>query len=166
MSNIKIHQFTESDWATYKSIRLASLNDSPESFGSTYEREAAFSIDEWKSRINPGNGIAHVLPLVAKIEQASVGLASGVVHEPDCVHVYQMWVSPEYRGRGVGQALLNQIRSWAQELQLSSLFLAVTTTNIAAINMYTSFGFVPYGELEPLRKGSQLTVQSMVLKLK
>lgn len=92
MSNIEIKTFFERDWETYKLLRLASLQDSPDSFGSTFERETAFSEDEWKSRINASEGPAHVLPLFVELKGNPAGLAWGVVHNPESKfgHVYQM----------------------------------------------------------------------------
>lgn len=167
MSKLEINEINERDWEMYKSLRLTSLSDSPDSFGSTLEREAAFTKEEWKSRLSVSSGLADVLPLVGYYEERAVGLASGVLHEANSksAHVYQMWVSPECRGLGVGRALLTRIVSWANGLQLGSLFLAVTTTNIEAIALYSSFGFLPEGETEPLREGSNLVMQPMKLNL-
>jgi len=168
MSNIKIKVLMQSEWEIYKSLRLASLQDSPDSFGSTFEREETFTEEEWKSRINRVSEPLHVLPLFAEIDGAPVGLASGVVHafEPDCAHVYQMWVSPDCRGHGIARALLSQIELWAKKNNLSTLSLAVTITNMEAVDLYTSSGFSPSGGPEPLREGSLLVVQPMVLQLK
>ena len=167
MSKIEIKTFTESDWEIYKSLRLASLGDSPDSFGSTLVREAAFSDDEWKGRLNTSPGVLHTLTLVAYFEGRAVGLVSGVVHKenPASAHVYQLWVSPESRGVGIARALLTRIVSWSTELQLRSLLLAVTTTNTEAVSLYRSFGFVLDGETEPLRDGSELVIQPMKLDL-
>ena len=109
----------------------------------------------------------HTLLLVAYFEERAVGLVSGVVHKrnPKSVHVYQMWVSPDSRGLGIARALLTRIISWATELQLGSLLLAVTTTNTEAIALYCSVGFVLDGETEPLRDGSELVIQPMKLDL-
>lgn len=163
MSDVTITTLVTQSWETYKSLRLASLKDAPDSFGSTFERETEFSEEEWKSRITATNGPTRVLPLVAEFEGSPIGLAWGVVHTPKSksVHVYQMWVSPEHRGTGVGRQLLDRIIEWTHEVELSSLSLAVTTINIPAIMLYESLGFLRYGKPEPLRDGSPLVMQSM-----
>ncbi len=167
MSSIKINEFIESEWEIYKLLRLASLRDAPDSFGSTLEREVEFTEKEWKSRIKPAFEPLHVLPLVAKFDGSPVGLASGVVHtsESDSAHVYQMWVSQEYRGNGIGRALLSKIETWAKELNLCTLSLAVTIKNMEAVSLYKSAGFLPSGSPEPLRENSPLLMQPMELKL-
>ncbi|TFK34766.1 acyl-CoA N-acyltransferase [Crucibulum laeve] len=42
----------EDDIANYRSIRLKSLKTNPEAYGSTYEREIAFTTDQWRSRLD------------------------------------------------------------------------------------------------------------------
>lgn len=167
MVEIKINVISKNDIEAYRSIRLASLQDSPDSFGSTYERELSLSKNEWLSRISPEENTIHLLPLIVEYNNVYVGLAFGAVHkqEPNSAHIYQMWVSPNHRGNGIGKALLNYIQSWAKELRLNNLLLAVTTTNLNAVNLYKSVGFFNVGELEPLRTGSSLAIQPMELTL-
>lgn len=167
MDKIRINLISMANIESYKSLRLTSLKDSPDAFGSTYEREFGFTRDEWESRISPDKSTVHLLPLIVEYNGGYAGLAFGVVHkqEPNSTHIYQMWVSPDCRGKGIGQALLKRIRSWAEELRLNTLLLSVTTTNLAAVNLYKSFGFVAVGETEPLREGSHLVIQPMELKL-
>ena len=80
MDKLQISVFPETDWETYKSLRLESLQDSPDSFGSTFERETKFTKKDWKSRLVPSENSIHVLPLVALANGKPVGLASGAVH--------------------------------------------------------------------------------------
>lgn len=167
-NDILIQELAAEDWQAYKFVRLASLLDSPDSFAVTYEEEKDLTSDEWMSRISPKNGPHAVLPLMAKICDVPVGLAFGVMHTPDAqsVHIYRMWVSPGYRNRGVARELLNNLVIWAARLKSKSLKLSVTTTNLAAISLYSSFGFERSGRPEELRSGSALVVQPMELILK
>lgn len=168
MSEIRIKTLAPQDWPIYRSIRLASLSDSPDSFGSTYACEALLPDSEWQSRLNPDGRANNALPLFAVVDGIPVGLAWGLIHDPGSggANIYQMWVSPEARGLGIGRLFLDHIEVWALKKGCDLLFLSVTTNNIAAIGLYQSSGFVPSGQAEELREGSELKTQSMVKALR
>ena len=56
-----------------------------------------------------------------------------------------MAVAREWRGRGVGSALLAAAIEWARERGLHKLSLAVFAHNVAAIALYRKFGFIEEG---------------------
>src|SRR5438128_4402686 len=56
-----------------------------------------------------------------------------------------MAVAREWRGRGVGSALLAAAIDWARERGLHKLSLGVFAHNAAAIALYRKFGFVEEG---------------------
>jgi ribosomal protein S18 acetylase RimI-like enzyme len=57
-----------------------------------------------------------------------------------------MYVTPTFRGRGVGRALLDTVIAHARTFgHLRKLTLSVTASNAAAIALYQSRGFVSYG---------------------
>jgi RimJ/RimL family protein N-acetyltransferase len=56
-----------------------------------------------------------------------------------------MAVAREWRGRGVGAALLAAAIAWARERGLHKLSLSVFPHNTAAIALYRKFGFVEEG---------------------
>jgi putative acetyltransferase len=56
-----------------------------------------------------------------------------------------MAVDREWRGRGVGSALLAAAIEWAREHGLHKLSLTVFAQNAAAIALYNKFGFVEEG---------------------
>ncbi|WP_417579293.1 GNAT family N-acetyltransferase [Nitrincola sp.] len=167
MSEFEIKTLTPEDWEIYKSARLKSLRDSPDSFGSTYDQESALSDAEWQTRLNLKLRALDALPLVAKMDGQPVGLAWGVIHEPDLgvAHIYQMWVSPALRGKGIATSLLREIKAWAAGRGCEFVALAVTNSNQAAVSLYMSSGFIATGQLEELRSGSAIMVQPMVMKL-
>ncbi len=55
-------------------------------------------------------------------------------------------VVPEYRRRGIAGMLIKKITDSARALGLSSLTLEVRKSNIAALNLYTKYGFKVVGE--------------------
>jgi RimJ/RimL family protein N-acetyltransferase len=56
-----------------------------------------------------------------------------------------MMVAPDWRGRGVGSALLEAAMHWARERGLHKLSLSVFPHNAAALALYRKFGFVEEG---------------------
>lgn len=56
-----------------------------------------------------------------------------------------MAVAREWRGRGVGSALLEAAIVWAREQGLHKLSLSVFPHNAAALGLYRKFGFVEEG---------------------
>jgi RimJ/RimL family protein N-acetyltransferase len=56
-----------------------------------------------------------------------------------------MLVAREWRGRGVGSALVAAAIEWARERGLHKLSLSVFAHNAAAIALYRKFGFVEEG---------------------
>ncbi len=58
-----------------------------------------------------------------------------------------MMVAADWRGRGVGKALLAAAVEWARVRGLHKLALSVFPHNSAAITLYRKFGFVEEGRL-------------------
>jgi len=56
-----------------------------------------------------------------------------------------MAVAQDWRGRGVGSALLETAIAWAREQRLHKLSLDVFAHNERAIGLYRKFGFVEEG---------------------
>lgn len=167
MNKYRIYTLDESDWREYKAIRLESLRDSPDSFGSTYEREIAFTEKQWKSRLRSKKDNVNSILWVAAAEKDLIGLLSMVLNlsNPGRASLYQMWVGPAYRKIGVGTALLNLAMDEATHLSVDSIYLSVTTSNTDAISIYSKKGFAETGSTELLREGSDLESQIMKLSL-
>jgi RimJ/RimL family protein N-acetyltransferase len=58
-----------------------------------------------------------------------------------------MMVAPEWRGRGVGTALMTEALRWAREAKVEKLALSVYPDNAAALALYRRFGFEAEGRL-------------------
>ncbi|MCG6542768.1 GNAT family N-acetyltransferase [Pseudomonas sp. KSR10] len=167
MNEVEIKIITPDEWELYKLARLNSLKESPDYFGSIYDQEAVLSDAEWRSRLDLKFRDVDALPLIAELKGQPVGIAWGFIHKPNLqvAHIYQMWVSPELRGKGIAKSLLLKIKTWALGRGCSLMALGVTTSNEAAVNLYKKFGFIAAGQLEELRAGSPLLVQPMTIEL-
>ncbi len=159
--------FRSSEWQLYRTLRLRSLEDSPDAFGSTLAHEQSHSDEFWSTRLRLGKAGGLDLPLVAEVGGEAVGLAWGRIeaHEPEVARVYQMWVTPEWRGDGAAQELLGEIVSWARANGARFVRLDVTCGNSPAVRLYQRSGFKPIGETHPLRPGSRIEAQEMQLGL-
>lgn len=162
-----VRRFAAHEWRTYRELRLRALAESPGAFGSTLEREAPRPDAEWRERLARGAGAVGELPLLALVDDTPAGLAWGRVDDREtCVaQLYQVWVAPEYRSRGVGRGLVDAVIAWARAGGLRVLRLGVTTGDSAAVRLYRRCGFVEAGEAQPLRPGSALRCQPMELAL-
>jgi RimJ/RimL family protein N-acetyltransferase len=72
----------------------------------------------------------------------------GSIHIERSNHGYGelgMAITREWRGRGVGSALMVAVIEWAREQELHKLSLGVWPHNAAAIALYRKFGFVEEG---------------------
>jgi ribosomal-protein-alanine N-acetyltransferase len=57
-------------------------------------------------------------------------------------HISNVAVHPDFRGRGVGAALIDALIEWARRLwELSDFTLEVRASNVAAIRLYQNAGF-------------------------
>lgn len=60
-------------------------------------------------------------------------------------HILNLCVRETMRGRGIGRTLLRQLLDLAVEAGVEDAFLEVRPSNLAAIRLYQSLGFVPVG---------------------
>jgi ribosomal protein S18 acetylase RimI-like enzyme len=55
-----------------------------------------------------------------------------------------MYVKPEFRGMGINRQIIDRLRDWASQKQVSEVFLEVYEANLPAIKAYEKSGFCPY----------------------
>ena len=63
----------------------------------------------------------------------------------DSADMMNIAVAPEYRRRGVGRMLINNLISYLREQKVIALLLEVRVSNMAAISLYQKFGFQQVG---------------------
>jgi ribosomal protein S18 acetylase RimI-like enzyme len=84
----------------------------------------------------------------ASVVAVADGQVVGLVHVEASRHGFGdlgMLVHRDWRGRGVGTALLREAIEWARAAGLHKLCLEVFTHNEAAIGLYRACGFVEEG---------------------
>jgi len=142
---VMVRQTALADWQALRDVRLQALRDAPYAFGSSYAREAAFDEAEWRKRSARDGSFLAFLP-----ELTPAGLAGGFREESGLVELVAMFVRPQARGRGVGEALIAAVVGWARARDATSVHLWVTETNQPARGLYQRCGFTVTAERQPL----------------
>lgn len=155
------------EWAMYRDVRLSALADAPDAFCTTLADEQARALDSWATRLAQAAVSGQDHPLIAELAGAPVGMlwAKRDDADPGVVNLFQMWVAPEGRGRGVAAALLAQAVAWARAAQARVVQLDVTSGGTAAARLYLRAGFCNVGPASPRSPGSPIMQQNMRLEL-
>jgi ribosomal protein S18 acetylase RimI-like enzyme len=158
----------------YRLMRLRALTDSPSVFGSTFQREIAFSPQVWTQRLMNPHQITFIAttsssvdlielpadcetwnqPCQLKVTDQSLPL--GVItciqsfDNPEDARIVGFWVSPEARRQGIGKALIEKALDWAnqrveEQERFKSVVLGVCKDNWAARGLYEKCGFTRAG---------------------
>ncbi len=151
---IEIREVGADGWPAMRDIRLAALRDDPQAFASTYEREAAFAEADWQRRIAGGGSFLAYAP---ELGPGPAGIAGGFESGPGTVELVSMWVRPQARGRGIGQALVGAVAGWARARGAVRMHLWVAENNDNARLLYERCGFRPTAERQPLPSSPGMT---------
>ncbi len=111
-----------------------------------------------KQRIESKDGIF----LLAKENNEIVGVALGREYAGVC-HLGFLGVKEEYRGKGVGAALLNRFIKKAKERKAHKVWLFTSPNLLPAIELYIKNGFLPEGFLRKHTRGLDLIIYSKFL---
>lgn len=158
---VLVRETVGDDWQALRDIRLEALRNAPEAFASSYERELDRPEAHWRERSARGGTFLAFIPEVS----TPAGLAGGYRQDPDTMHLVSMYVRPQARGRGVGEALVSAVARWAGAKGAKSLQLWVTETNTPARLLYQRCGFAPTAGRQPLPSNPALSEIAMALPL-
>jgi ribosomal protein S18 acetylase RimI-like enzyme len=143
------------DVAVVRAARLRALADVPDAFEFDAGAEESWSEVEWRRWIS-GRAV-----FVAAGVAGAVGL---VVGEPDAdarptAWLMSLWVSPGWRGRGVGDALVAAIVEWARSAGVREVRLHVGEGNAPARRLYERNGFSDTGAREPRPRDGVMEIE-------
>ncbi|MCG6498147.1 GNAT family N-acetyltransferase [Kitasatospora sp. A2-31] len=153
---VTLQVLTTDDWPLWRALRLAALADAPHAFK---VRSADWDRGEeqrWRARLElPG-----AYHLAAQVGGRGVGMVSGLPGTADgsgrtgrTAELRSLWVSPEVRGRRVGDRLITAVEDWARTSRAELLKLAVLPGNEPALALYRRHGFVASAEPGALLPG-------------
>lgn len=83
--------------------------------------------------------------IVAKLNDKILGYA-GMNTVLDEAYITNIAVLKEYRNNGVGKALINNLIKYVTDNDFSFITLEVRESNVAAIGLYSLFGFIKEGK--------------------
>ena len=157
----EIRPLTSKDAAAFQVLRLRSLRESPEAFGSSYDEEVSRPLTAVGERLD-ASLTPHARIVLGAFGDGNLIGVVGCAQESRMKSrhkavIWGMYVTPEARGHGVGRALLDRVvaeaRSWPNVERL--LLSAVERAN-AARALYLSAGFIPYGrEVDAFRQSGK-----------
>lgn len=105
--------------------------------------ERAYSQNPW-TRDGIAGGLANpgAVFLVAENDEKHLIAYAFSVQVLDELHIQEIAVAQDYRNRGIGASLINQLIQTAAAKNAKRAYLEVRRSNHAAIRLYEKFGFV------------------------
>ena len=145
---IVYRKLLQADAVIYRTLRLASLQISPDNFGSTYAEESVKTKLYFEALLEKGSQDSFMFG--AFYEDRLIGIAgfirfasAKIRHRGEIVQVY---VDPAYRGQKVGEHLLRGLIEIVFQLEgVEQIELAVIAGNSPATRLYAKLGFEAIG---------------------
>lgn len=137
MDEIKVRLLGEADWGQYRSVRLAALQDAPNSFVNTFEEESTYEEQVWRDRMNRSRR------LLAEREGEVVGVVcvGSFNEDPEVGDLFGLWVAPDARTSGVAYQLVHDAARQAARDGHRKLYYWVGNENAPAIGFAANYGF-------------------------
>lgn len=140
----QLWQLTPDRAEEWRAIRLEALETAPEAFGSSLDDWALRPLEDFAARLancemwaagpEPGR------PQAVASWESDISPA-----EPDLGWVMSVYVAPEARGKGLGDAIFARLARNAARAGMTRLGLHVGQQNTAAQMLYERAGFLPTG---------------------
>lgn len=153
--------------STAQNIRRASIEDAKllaelgaQTFAETFAKDnspedmaaytaASFSVERLNEELNDSSSVFFISEVdgrAAGYAKLQSGEASGSVEGERPVELVRLYVSREWLGRGVGQALMQRCFDEARELGFQTIWLGVWERNHRAQAFYRKWNFEEVGE--------------------
>lgn len=128
-------------------ILIAELDAHLLAYPYTPESRHAFSVDKLVREA--------VVFFITHFEGRLAGCGGIKIFPGEYGEVKRMWVRPQFRGLGLGKAMLSHLAGYARSRELKLLRLETGIYQVEAIGLYERFGFqrrLPFGEykVDPL----------------
>jgi ribosomal protein S18 acetylase RimI-like enzyme len=139
---------TENDAADFWAFRLAALEESPQSFEDSADDFRASPVQVTAQRLRKSSEDNFVLG--AFVDGSLAGTVGFFRNQGRKTRhkgrVWGVYVVPQFRGKGIGRSLMEALVTRLRKVEdLRQVSLGVATTQVAAMALYESMGFRPYG---------------------
>lgn len=165
----------DSEIRKFAALRLLALKTDPASFGSTYEREIAFTEHQWRERLSTDKRATFIAAVVDPDSDQEWVATTAVLTPSEMTfdalaplrnigvgkdgHIYilvGMWVRPEYRRRGLGKRMIEEVFEWVRRdgtvWKDKFVALQVSENNDSGWALYGKMGFELLSEVESEHK--------------
>jgi ribosomal protein S18 acetylase RimI-like enzyme len=168
---LQIRLLTPDDADEWWRLRQESLQEDPEAFSSSAEDHHSLKAEDVRQRLSSNQAEFFI---VGAFDDHRLAGMSGFhrQHGAKSQHkagVWGVYVTPEWRGHGVGRRLMEMLLERAAGIKgVEQVLISVTTTQTAARTLYCSLGFEPFGvELRAVKIGDRyFDEEHMLLILK
>lgn len=132
-------------WEEYRALRLEAVEKVPQSFLDDPDVAEKIPKEEWQRKMSS--------MFFAEVDGKWVGMIGSYQDEKTklkhILNIFSFFVSSDYRGMGIGRALIQQVIATAKNNpEIKKLQLGVVTTQEPANELYQSLGFIKAGHMK------------------
>jgi len=140
---ITIRRIRKGEGALLRDLRLQALKNDAYAFDSTYETAIERSLDSWCQQADSTAEGTLRATFIAFRENEPIAISAIYKNEgkEDEAEVLQVWITPEFRGRGLAKKMMDSVFGWAEENGYTHVTAEVTQINQRALSFYLNYGF-------------------------
>lgn len=172
---IQIVELSLDEWQLFRDLKLKSLEEELVAFEDPEEGKEKYlqrSESEWRNILSgkmSGGRAGESTQIFARSDQEIVGMVSAIIPAEGerKATIQHMYVDGNYRGQHIGRQLLqNLIEKLKSRGDLRKIELQVVVSQVPAIELYKSLGFIEVGRREVSRRGQAYDEIEMELAIR
>ncbi len=146
MEKIYLLDASEVELEDYKNLRLESLREEPQAFGSSYKDQKDLPNEDWQTWLDRYKEGKRNWMIFASNSQKLIGMMGAYQTDLDFenkeANIIAVYVTKQSRGKGVSKILMKGLLDkLTNKTSIQKIKLSVNIDQIAAIKLYESFGF-------------------------